>query len=150
MAPFSKLCTGEGAPFFIDGKNSAEWKIDGARTAGGGSQADGYSARRRTRVRPGRLQEAAWPQRYSPDMPKKVIPIPEPDNPDKGRAMAERHTRVICNIGGRRYALDFWSRASEISPVDADVLPLPAPPAAHKQESGQAEAGRAKGGGAGD
>jgi hypothetical protein len=78
--------------------------------------------------RPGRLQEAAWPQRYSPDMPKKVIPIPEPDDSDKGPAMAERHTRVICNIGGQRYALDFWSRASEISPVDAAVLPFPPRP----------------------
>ena len=82
-------------------------------------------------------------------MPKKVIPIPEPDNPDKGRAMAERHTRVICNIGGRRYALDFWSRASEISPVDAEVLPFPGRPRQHKQESGQAGAGRAKGAGVG-
>ena len=58
-------------------------------------------------------------------MPKKVTPIPQPDDPDQGRAMAERHTRVICNIGGQRYALDFWSRATEIRPLDAAVLPFP-------------------------
>jgi|HubBroStandDraft_1064217.scaffolds.fasta_scaffold47594_2 hypothetical protein len=79
-------------------------------------------------------------------MPKKVIPIPEPDDPDKGRAMAERHTRVICNIG-RRYALDFWSRAAEISPVDAAVLPFPPRPphtsknAAKPKPSGRKGAG---------
>jgi hypothetical protein len=67
-------------------------------------------------------------QRYSPDMPKKVISVPSADHPEKGRALAERHTRVICHIGGKRYALDFWSRASEIKPVDAEVLPFPPRP----------------------
>ena len=100
---------------------------------------------RRTRVCPGRLLEAAWPQRYSPDMPKKVIPVPEPDDPDKGRAMAERHTRVICSIGGQRYALDFWSRASEITPVDAEVLPFPPRPPHISKKAAKPEPGGRKG-----
>jgi hypothetical protein len=43
-------------------------------------------------------------------MSKKVISMPSVGNPKKDNAMAEPHTRVICNIGGKRYALDFWSR----------------------------------------
>jgi hypothetical protein len=72
-------------------------------------------------------------QRYSRDMPKKVISVPSVDYPEKTTAVAERHTRVICNIGRKRYALDFWSRASEIKPVAAEVLLFPAVPTAHKK-----------------
>ena len=50
---------------------------------------------------------------------------PSVDYPETGSAVADRHARVICNIGGKRYALDFWSRASEIQPVAAEVLPFP-------------------------
>jgi len=60
-------------------------------------------------------------------------------------AMAERHTRVICHIGEKRYALDFWSRASEVNPVDAEVLTFP-PGAPHtSKKARQAGAKRAKG-----
>jgi hypothetical protein len=58
-------------------------------------------------------------------MPKKVISVRSADHSEKGRDRVERHTRVICNIAGKRYALDFWSRVSEIKPVDAEVLPFP-------------------------
>jgi hypothetical protein len=78
-------------------------------------------------------------------MSKKVITFPEPNDPAEGRAMAERHTRVICHIGGKRYALDFWSRASEVDPVDAGVLAFP-PGAPHtKKKARQAGAKRVKG-----
>ena len=63
--------------------------------------------------------------RYSRDMPKKVISMPSVDYPEKSAAVAERHTRVICNIGRKRYALDFWSRVSEIKPVAAEVRHFP-------------------------
>jgi hypothetical protein len=55
----------------------------------------------------------------------KVIPFPIDKRPEKVRDTAERHARMVCNIGGTRYALDFWSRATEINPVDAPVLPFP-------------------------
>ena len=58
---------------------------------------------------------------------------PSVDYPEKTTAVAERHTRVICNISRKRYALDFWSRASEIKPVAAEVLLFPAVPTAHKK-----------------
>jgi hypothetical protein len=74
-------------------------------------------------------------QRYSPDMPKKVISVPLVDSSEKNEAVAQRHTRVICNIAGRRYALDFWSRASLIKPVTAEVLAFPAAPPHRKQKS---------------
>ena len=71
-------------------------------------------------------------QRYSPDMSKKVISMPPVDDSKKNKAVAERHTRVICNIAGKRYALDFWSRASQIKPVAAEVLAFPAAPTAQR------------------
>jgi len=45
----------------------------------------------------------------------------------QGRAQAEQHSRVICHmgLGGKSYALDFWSRVSEINRVSAKVLPFP-------------------------
>jgi hypothetical protein len=55
---------------------------------------------------------------------KKVIPFLIDKSPEELRDTAERHARLICNIAGTRYALDFWSRASEINPVDAPVLPF--------------------------
>ena len=78
-------------------------------------------------------------------MPKKVITFPEPDDPAERRAMAERNTRVICHIGGKRYALDFWSRASEINPVDAEVLAFPLGAPHTSKKARQAGAKRAKG-----
>ena len=83
-------------------------------------------------------------QRYSPDMPHKVISLPSSDPPEKSRAMAERHTRLICNIGGKRYALDFWSRASEIKPGDSAVLPFPPRPP-HRIKTVASRSRRAKG-----
>ena len=66
-------------------------------------------------------------QRYSPDMSKKVLSVPPPADPNQGRAQAEQHSRVICHmgLGGKSYALDFWSRVSEINRVSAKVLPFP-------------------------
>lgn len=58
-------------------------------------------------------------------MSKKVISMRSAGHPKKDNAMAEPHMRVICNIGGKRYALDFWSRVSEIKAVDGEVLALP-------------------------
>jgi Protein of unknown function (DUF3489) len=58
-------------------------------------------------------------------MSKKPIPLPPPTEPEKGREIAEGHSRVICHIGGTRYALDFWSSACELNPTDAVVRPFP-------------------------
>jgi len=66
-------------------------------------------------------------QRYVADMPKIVLSVPPPADPNQGRAQAEQHSRVICHmgLGGKSYALDFWSRVSEINRVPAKVLPFP-------------------------
>ena len=53
-----------------------------------------------------------------------VMPTPEPN-----RAEAEQHERLILNMGGARYALDFWSAASKLKLVDAEVIPITSPSA---------------------
>jgi len=59
-------------------------------------------------------------------MSKKTIPFPPPTDPEKGREIDGGHSRVICHIGGKRFALDFWSSGRELNPTDAVVLPFPA------------------------
>lgn len=63
-------------------------------------------------------------------MPNNVIPVPDPGDLDKDRAVAERHVRVICHlgVGGGSYAFDIWGQASKSNPVPAQVLPFPARP----------------------
>jgi hypothetical protein len=67
-------------------------------------------------------------------MSKKPIPFPPPTEPEKGREIDGGHSRVICHIGGKRFALDFWSSGRELNPTDAVVLPFPTetPPMAPK------------------
>jgi hypothetical protein len=70
-------------------------------------------------------------------MSKKTIPFPPPTDPEKGREIDGGHSRVICHIGGKRFALDFWSSGRELNPTDAVVLPFPAgtPPMASQVAS---------------
>jgi hypothetical protein len=59
-------------------------------------------------------------------MSDKVIVVPDPGDPEQGRAIAERHTRLICHLGlgGGSYAFDIWSRVTHISADPAKVLPF--------------------------
>jgi bifunctional non-homologous end joining protein LigD len=57
-------------------------------------------------------------------MSKKPIPFPPPTEPEKGREIDGGHSRVIFHIGGKRFALDFWSSGRELNPTDAVVDPI--------------------------
>ena len=59
-------------------------------------------------------------------MSDKVIVVPDPGDAEQGRAIAERHTRLICHLGlgGGSYALDIWGRVTQIPAVSAKVLPF--------------------------
>jgi hypothetical protein len=77
-------------------------------------------------------------------MPDKVIPVPDPGDPDQDRTVAERHVRLICHmgLGGGSYAFDIWGRVSTIKAVPAKVLPFPRGPLLKEGEQGLAFGGQ--------
>jgi hypothetical protein len=65
-----------------------------------------------------------YTQRYSPGMKEPVIPFRPKPAPLSARPVAEEHSRMIFNIGGRRYAFEFQTIVIEVHPVDAQVISI--------------------------
>ncbi len=71
-------------------------------------------------------------------MSKNVVPIAiRPSaKPDKFHIDESLYcSRMIGNIAGKRIVFDFYTRVREINPVDATVLPMPAPVTPEERKS---------------
>jgi hypothetical protein len=56
-------------------------------------------------------------------MAKNVLPFRKPV-PVAAQSTAREHGRVIFQIGGSRFALNFHVTVSEVNPVDAEILSI--------------------------
>jgi hypothetical protein len=66
-------------------------------------------------------------------MAKNVLPFRKPV-PVAAQSTAREHGRVIFQIGGRRFALNFHAIVTELNPVDAEILSIQKGPV-HAQEA---------------
>ena len=56
-------------------------------------------------------------------MAKNVLPFRKPV-PVAAQSKTWEHGRVIFQIGGSRFALNFHVTVTEVNPVDAEILPI--------------------------
>lgn len=57
-------------------------------------------------------------------MKEPVIPFRPKPAPVSARPVAEEHSRMIFNIGGRRYAFEFQTIVTEVHLADAQVISI--------------------------